>query len=88
MNKTGDNETLVLTGNLLLDELSAKQFPDMASLANIKTLDLQQLQNIDSAGVAYIAQIKSHHPKISITGVSEKIRVLANLYGVNFLFKL
>lgn len=83
-----DNEKLVLTGQLLLTALSEKQFPDLASFENVKTIDLQQLQDIDSAGVAYLAQIKSHYATISIIGISDKIRVLADLYGVNFLFKL
>ena len=88
MNKIIDNETVVLTGDLLLTALSDKQFPALGSFENVKTIDLQQLQDIDSAGVAYLAQIKSHYSAINIIGVSDKIRVLADLYGVNFLFKL
>jgi len=88
VNKIANNETVVLTGHLLLTALSEKQFPDIASFENVKTIDLQQLQDIDSAGVAYLVQIKTYYSMINIIGVSDKIRVLADLYGVNFLFKL
>ena len=80
------SQAAVLTGDLLLNKLSARCFPEVAHYRNIKTIDLQQLKNIDSAGLAYIAQIKSRYPDISITGVSDKISVLAGLYGLDFLF--
>jgi ABC-type transporter Mla MlaB component len=83
-----NNETVVLTGNLVLTELSGKSFPDITSYQNVKSIDLQQLENIDSAGIAYIAQIKSHYPALRFVGISDKIHVLANLYGLSFLFKL
>ena len=87
MTNVANNETIVLTGNLLLNELSDKHFPEVAGYQNVKTIDLQQLKNIDSAGLAYIAQIKSHYPEICFAGISDKILVLANLYGLSFLFK-
>lgn len=80
-------ETIVLTGNLVLNELSDKHFPEVVSYQHIKTVDLQQLKNIDSAGIAYLAKIKSHYPDICFAGVSDKTHVLANLYGLSFLFK-
>lgn len=87
MTEAANNETRVLTGNLVLNELSNKHFPEAAGYKKVKTIDLQQLKNIDSAGIAYIAQIKSHYPALGFVGVSDKIRVLANLYGLGFLFK-
>ena len=87
MTNIANNETIVLTGNLLLNELSDKHFPEVAVYQNVKTIDLQQLKNIDSAGLAYIAQIKSHYPEICFAGISDKILVLANLYGLSFLSK-
>ena len=78
---------MALTGNLLLSELSDNKFPDMKVYQNIKTIDLQHLKNIDSAGVAYLVQIKTNNSDVSFVGVSDKILILADLYGVNFLFK-
>lgn len=82
-----NNETIVLTGDLILSELSESMFPNINVYQNTKIIELQNLQNIDSAGVAYLVQIKTKNPNISFVGVSEKTLVLADLYGVNFLFK-
>lgn len=87
MTREPNSESIFLTGNLLLNELSDKHFPEVASYQNVKKIDLQQLKNIDSAGLAYLAQIKSHYPDICFTGISDKILVLAKLYGLSFLFK-
>lgn len=87
MTKAADNKTIVLTGNLSLNELSNRNFPEVAGYEHVKTIDLQQLKSIDSAGIAYIAQIKNHYPDICFAGISDKILVLANLYGLSFLFK-
>jgi phospholipid transport system transporter-binding protein len=79
--------TRALTGNLVLNELSNKHFPEVASYRGVQSIDLQQLENVDSAGLAYIAQIKSHYSNIRFTGVSNKTHVLARLYGLSFIFK-
>jgi len=50
-------------------------------------LDLSQLDNIDSAGVAYLVQIKTQHPAILMINASAKLFVLAELYGVENLFE-
>gem|GEM_PF-2336133 len=85
---TGTNdEIMVLEGDLLLSELSAKKFPDIKTCQNIKKIDLQHLTNIDSAGIAYLVQIKTKIPNVCFEGVSDKILILAGLYGVSFLFK-
>ena len=81
-----DNK-LVLTGNLLLRELSDKKFPEIVTYKSVKVVDLQSLENIDSAGLAYLVQIKSQFPDLCFTGVSENSSLLANLYGLHFLFK-
>ncbi|WP_435234909.1 STAS domain-containing protein [Psychromonas sp. PT13] len=87
MSQIINDDAMVLTGNLLLNELSNKQFPDPSYYQNVKKIDLQALDNIDSAGIAYLALLKSHHPDLKFVGNSEKINVLANLYGLGFLFK-
>jgi phospholipid transport system transporter-binding protein len=85
--KEVNNDTVLLTGNLVLTELSKKNYPDIASYQNVRKIDLQQLENIDSAGIAYLAQVKTHYPDLSFVEISDKIHVLAKLYGLNFLFK-
>ncbi|WP_028864244.1 STAS domain-containing protein [Psychromonas aquimarina] len=74
-----------LTGSLILSELAAGKLS--AVYQDVKTIDLQQLINIDSAGLAYLVQIKTNNPGLSFIGVPEKITILADLYGVSFLFK-
>lgn len=87
MTTESNNEIMVLEGDLLLSELSAKQFPDIKTYQNTKKIDLQHLTNIDSAGIAYLVQIKTKIPNVCFEGVSDKISILAGLYGVSFLFK-
>lgn len=87
MTNSANNRTVTLTGKLLLTQLSSKFFPDIADYQTIKTVDLRQLTNIDSAGIAYLAQIKSNYAELVFDGVSDKILVLAHLYGLSFIFK-
>jgi len=82
-----NNEIMVLEGDLLLSELSAKKCPDIKTYQNTKKIDLQHLKNIDSAGIAYLVQIKTLTPNVCFEGVSDKVLTLAGLYGVSFLFK-
>lgn len=77
----------MLQGDLLLSALSAKKFPDIKTYQNTKVINLQQLTNIDSAGIAYLVQIKTISPALCFEGVSDKILTLADLYGVSFFFK-
>lgn len=86
MIQTKNNETMVLSGNLRLEELSAENVPKMNSYQNVKVIDLQQLKNIDSAGIAYLVKIKNNYSEMRFTGVPDKILVLASLYGLSFLF--
>ena len=87
MNELVNNETFVLTGYLSLDELSAQNFPKLTQYEHVKNIDLQQLKNIDSAGLAYIAQIKSRYPDLYLIGISDKLKVLGKLYGLSFLLE-
>lgn len=85
---TNKNDGIIaLEGNLLLSELSAKKYPDIKTYQKTNKIDLQHLTNIDSAGIAYLVQIKTKSPNICFDGVSDKILTLAGLYGVSFLFK-
>ena len=82
-----NSEQVTLTGSLILNELSDNKFPNIKDYQNVNVIELQQLENIDSAGLAYIAQIKSHYPAVCFAGVTNKTHVLAELYGLGFLFK-
>jgi len=85
---TGEIDGIMkLKGDLMLSELSAQKFPDIKKYQNKKVIDLQDLTNIDSAGIAYLVQIKTNSPTICFQGVSDKILILADLYGVSFFFK-
>ncbi len=75
-----------LSGNLILTELSKQSFPEIKSYLAIKTIDLQGVITIDSAGIAYLAQIKTTHSAIQFINSAEKIVILSALYGVDFLF--
>lgn len=75
-----------ISGNLVLSELSKHCFPSIKSYLSIKTIDLQGVKNIDSAGIAYLAQIKTTYPALQFINSTEKIFILSGLYGVDFLF--
>lgn len=87
MTSSVNDGMMILKGDLLLSKLSAKQFPDIQTYQNKKVIDLQQLTNIDSAGIAYLVQIKTISENVCFEGVSDKMSILADLYGVSFLFK-
>lgn len=80
------DEHYVLSGNLVLSELSNQGFPKLKTYQTIKTIDLQGLKNIDSAGIAYLAQIKTTYSTVQFINCAEKIFILSALYGVDFLF--
>ncbi|WP_413699815.1 lipid asymmetry maintenance protein MlaB [Psychromonas sp. KJ10-10] len=80
------SELREITGNLVLSELSKQKFPHIKTYLDIKKIDLQGVKTIDSAGIAYLAQIKSTHSNIQFVNITEKISVLSELYGIDFLF--
>ncbi|MEG3754700.1 hypothetical protein [Psychromonas arctica] len=73
--------------DLLLAGLSKQSYPEISTYHSVTHLDLSQLDNIDSAGVAYLVQIKTQHPAILMINASAKLFVLAELYGVENLFE-
>jgi len=87
MVKDEQQNYLLLSGDLVLSELSKQVFPVIKSYHAIKTIDLQGVKNIDSAGIAYLAQIKTTYATIQFINSAEKIAILSALYGVAFLFK-
>lgn len=70
----------------MLHQLSDNAFPNIKSYSAIKTIDLRGVKNIDSAGIAYLAQIKTTYSTIQFINGAEKISTLSALYGVAFLF--
>jgi ABC-type transporter Mla MlaB component len=79
-------EQKAISGHLVLSELSNQSFPDVKSYLTVKIIDLQGVKNIDSAGIAYLAQIKTAYSTIQFINSTEKISILSALYGVDFLF--
>lgn len=86
MVKQNNRDCFLISGNLILSELSEQFFPDIAHYQKVKTIDLQGIKNIDSAGIAYLTQIKSTYPTIKFINIAEKVATLSALYGVDFLF--
>ena len=77
----------LISGDLILSELSEQSFPNILHYRTVKIIDLQGVKNIDSAGIAYLAQIKSTYSTIQFINIAAKITILSALYGVDFLFK-
>lgn len=73
--------------NLLLANLSQQSYPAIKTYQAFTTLDLSQLENVDSAGVAYLVQIKTQYPAILLVNAPAKVKTLAELYGVENLFE-
>lgn len=82
-----DNELISISGDLVLNALSEQSFSPIERYQTIKKIDLQGVKTIDSAGIAYLAQIKTTYPMIQFINCSQKTAILSALYGVGFIFK-
>lgn len=80
------SNVLLLEQDLLLEHFNQQLPKVISSYESFSALDLTQVKRIDSAGVAYLVQIKMHFPNLSLLNASPKLRVLAELYGVENLF--
>ena len=78
---------LLLSLDLLLANLSEQTYPAIDTYQTVDKVDLSQLNKVDSAGVAYLVQIKTKYPALLLINASAKLRVLAELYGVENLFE-
>tara|TARA_R110001592_G_scaffold310472_1_gene585015 strand:- start:1172 stop:1423 length:252 start_codon:yes stop_codon:yes gene_type:complete len=78
---------LLLSLDLLLANLSEQTYPAIDTYQTVDKVDLSQLNKVDSAGVAYLVQIKTQYPALLLINASAKLRVLAELYGVENLFE-
>ncbi len=77
---------LLLSLDLLLANLSEQTYPAIETYQTVNNVDLSQINKIDSAGVAYLVQIKTKYPALKLINASDKLRILAELYGVENLF--
>jgi len=81
------NNELLFSDDLLLAGFSDRIHPAINTYKNIDKINLSALQNIDSAGIAYLVQIKMDYPKLRFYHASHKVIKLAELYGVEQIFK-
>ena len=77
---------ILFSQNLVLADFSQHIHPTIESYETIKSIDLSELKSIDSAGVAYLVQIKMQYPELMLSNASAKLRILAELYGVEHIF--
>ena len=77
----------LLSGDLLLENISNQSFLDIENYKAITVVDLTQINKIDSAGIAYLVQIKIHYPALLLINASAKLLILAELYGVEKFFE-
>lgn len=80
-----DGEISVETAAALLNELK----PRIAS--HVPTLDFSGVTHVDSSVVALMLSCQreaaQHQYRLHFSGLSQNISTLADLYGVDFLFK-
>lgn len=86
-NQVGDKKKLILKNDLVLNNLcSNNEVMSTIDFSCVENIDLKDVQRIDSAGLAYLTQLKILHPKLSFSGYSKQIVLLSKLYGLSFLF--
>lgn len=81
------SDYILFEQDLLLADLAKQKQPAIDTYQHVKTIDLRQLQRVDSAGAAYLVQIKTQYPTLLLINAAEKLLVLAELYGVESLFE-
>jgi len=81
------SNSMLLERDLLLANLSEQTYPVLETYQAFENLDLSQLNNVDSAGLAYLVQIKTQYPTLKLVNASVKLHVLAELYGVEDFFE-
>lgn len=81
------SNNMLIERDLLLANLSEGSCPSIDSYQTVNTLDLSKLNNVDSAGVAYLVQIKTRYPALLLVNASDKLRILTELYGVENFFE-
>ena len=81
------SQEYLFSGDLLLAGLSEQAYPAVNTFSSFNKINLSQLVNVDSAGVAYLVQIKIQYPMLILIHASPKLLVIASLYGVEHFFE-
>lgn len=81
------NETTIyLTGTLDRDSLMSFWDKKDSSLERIENIDVSGLKHVDSTGLAMLVRLKGEfqakNRSLNITGVSDNLNTLIELYGV------
>lgn len=78
--------TLYLTGTLDRDSLMSFWDKKDSSLEHIENIDVSGLKHVDSTGLAMLVRLKGEfqakNRSLNITGVSDNLNTLIELYGV------
>lgn len=78
--------TLYLTGTLDRDSLMPFWDKKDSSLERIESIDVSGLKHVDSTGLAMLVRLKGEfqakNRSLNITGVSDNLNTLIELYGV------
>ncbi|EMI7065026.1 lipid asymmetry maintenance protein MlaB [Providencia rettgeri] len=78
--------TLYLTGMLDRDSLMSFWDKKDSSLERIENIDVSGLKHVDSTGLAMLVRLKGEfqakNRSLNITGVSDNLNTLIELYGV------
>ncbi|MEW2738332.1 lipid asymmetry maintenance protein MlaB [Providencia sp. PROV130] len=78
--------TLYLTGTLDRDSLMSFWDKKDSSLERIENIDVSGLKHVDSTGLAMLVRLKGEfqakNRSLNITGVSDNLNTLIELYGV------
>ena len=83
-----NKEYYSLAGELIIKNLSENRYPHQDLFKSYKEVSLGKLTNIDSAGIAYLALIKSHNKNINFIEIPNKVSTLSDLYGLNKILGL
>lgn len=83
---TREGERLALQGELDQDVLNSLWDARVEAMKGITCIDLQDITRIDTAGVALLIHLidlgKKQGNQVSLEGISENLRTLAELYNL------
>lgn len=81
-----NEKTLYLTGTLDRDSLMSFWDKKDSSLERIENIDVSGLKHVDSTGLAMLVRLKGEfqakNRSLNVTGVSDNLNTLIELYGV------
>ena len=77
-----DGETLTLTGELDQDLLNPLWDARHNAMQGVTLIDLHGVMRVDTAGIALLATGKKQGSSVTLTGVSDNVVTLAQLYNL------